>query len=586
MYKLASCIVRDGALAVDDAVGWTVRLAGTLEIIHRVGSAHGRISPKALQVLGSSHQAAGFVLDAPDLSDDMAYHSRERLEAGRASPEDDTWAVGVMLYESLTGALPFPGTNRQQVMARVVSGRTRRLSDFGIEHPALQQLLDELFVRDPRRRLRSVTSLRERLVAIQPATQELRPLKLGKPDIALFEEISDDDGEKLTEVLVDEPAILQARIEHAKRKAAAQHTQQAPVVVEPSPEPPTTVMTRRAPAAQTVALARLDDSDSDWEDSEPRLSTHPLSTRGTEFVRAADGAEEPPVASDRLSSSTGSGRFPQVLTAPGDGRSHWGRNLAVGALFLAAGGVAAYAVYGTGSWGLSSPSEPPDATTSAPLAGSTAAAAASSVGGASSATASTAATRDASAAASTPSGAHSASAAPPPSVTPASGGDLKACVLPLFPQDTFAYTKPTFGFLCTQSNPSKGGTRLRIEVIRSGGGRKGVTTGMREWAQLGWYEMAAFAVIQRRCCADSPPLQLPQPIKSCPLQGSLAKLAEVATAGDDEAVDAALGAYTKAVLCVVRAGGAHAYGQRGWPGRNAQRVFRRTIERARQAARR
>ena len=70
MEKLATYIVREGALPTRDVVGWIVRLAATLHPIHGLSVAHGRVSAKAIQIGSASCTSQGFLLDTGDLADD------------------------------------------------------------------------------------------------------------------------------------------------------------------------------------------------------------------------------------------------------------------------------------------------------------------------------------------------------------------------------------------------------------------------------------------------------------------------------------------------------------------------------------
>ena len=119
MDKLATYIVREGALSTYDAVGWIVRLAATLEPIHSLGVSHGRVSAKAIHIEEADCRSQGFLLDAGDLTDDPAYFSKDRCKGGVRSPVNDTWSVAVILYQCLTGTLPFPGTTKRAVLDKL-----------------------------------------------------------------------------------------------------------------------------------------------------------------------------------------------------------------------------------------------------------------------------------------------------------------------------------------------------------------------------------------------------------------------------------------------------------------------------------
>jgi serine/threonine-protein kinase len=155
---------------------------------------------------------------------------------------------------------------------------------------------------------------------------------------------------------------------------------------------------------------------------------------------------------------------------------------------------------------------------------------------------------------------------------------VEQCATPQFAEGTFSGIDPDLSFLCSETDPRRGASRLKSEVVRASTGRK-VTEGMKEWSVLGWYEMAAFAIIRRRCCAAPQPLSLPAPTGGCkPLDRALDDLGDAATtAGAD--LEAALGAYTKAIHCAVSSGHASTYGQQGRPRGGEETALRKTMGR-------
>jgi serine/threonine protein kinase len=200
--KLASHVVREGRLSRHDAIGWVVRLCITLEVLHGAGSRHGRISAKAIQVLGTACSAAGFFLDTGELSEDVAYQSPERVKGRGPSADDDVWAAGVLLYLLLTGSLPFSDVDQEGTKRRVLFGAAPTLASHGIHDEGLQALLDALHERGHHARLRDIRELRQRLLACDPTAAHLAALKLGKPNLTIFQdEESDDDGAKLTNLI-------------------------------------------------------------------------------------------------------------------------------------------------------------------------------------------------------------------------------------------------------------------------------------------------------------------------------------------------------------------------------------------------
>jgi len=90
-------------------------------------------------------------------------------EQWRGEPQDertDVWAVGVMLFEMLTGELPVPVTSLAELRARVMSAEPmpsvrERRPDLPRE---LESLLARALAKEPERRFRSATEFREALL--------------------------------------------------------------------------------------------------------------------------------------------------------------------------------------------------------------------------------------------------------------------------------------------------------------------------------------------------------------------------------------------------------------------------------------
>jgi hypothetical protein len=168
--------------------------------------------------------------------------------------------------------------------------------------------------------------------------------------------------------------------------------------------------------------------------------------------------------------------------------------------------------------------------------------------------------------------------------TPAPAGDIRACIEPLFPEDTFAHGDPDLGFLCTETQPAKGAANLHTQVVL-GGGRGGATDAMKEWATLGWYSMAVFAIARTHCCPDAPPLSTPTSLGHCKLDETLTQLGKAAlTPGSDDPAEEAMLDFTRAVNCLVRGGAIELFGQEGYPKGGEVTSFKKTYLRARRLA--
>jgi hypothetical protein len=138
-------------------------------------------------------------------------------------------------------------------------------------------------------------------------------------------------------------------------------------------------------------------------------------------------------------------------------------------------------------------------------------------------------------------------------------------------------------FVCDETNPLKGAAAIRAQLVQAARNR-GVSDATREWAVLGWYEMAAFSVLRAHCCPSPPPLDLPETSsKRCaPLDRVLNELTEAVAASsdpEDPAVEKAARGFTRTVQCVVRVGEASRYGRVGKPDGGEETAFRKTLAR-------
>jgi eukaryotic-like serine/threonine-protein kinase len=74
--------------------------------------------------------ASGILLGTPQ------YMSPDQLNGEAASAAWDIWALGVIAYEMLTGAHPFPATSVGHMQHSIVNGRFTSLSTHLREAPA------------------------------------------------------------------------------------------------------------------------------------------------------------------------------------------------------------------------------------------------------------------------------------------------------------------------------------------------------------------------------------------------------------------------------------------------------------------
>ncbi len=98
----------------------------------------------------------------------------------------------------------------------------------------------------------------------------------------------------------------------------------------------------------------------------------------------------------------------------------------------------------------------------------------------------------------------------------------------LFPEDTFT-AEPQLPFVCEEKAAASAASQLKTQIVVEGRGRP-ATGGMKEWAVLGFYEVAALAVVRGRCCPGAEPLTFPD-AEPCKLGEALVAVGKAARSG-------------------------------------------------------
>jgi serine/threonine-protein kinase len=155
-----------------------LELARGLEEIHALGIVHRDLKPSNILIsrAGASKIADfGIALgdDGPGLTQTghavgtPLYMSPEQLLGERADPRSDMFSLGVLMYEMLTGRVPFAEGEEEaggSLVRRMQSGRYPRLRRLAPETPrALARLVTKCLRPKPGKRPPSATALRESL---------------------------------------------------------------------------------------------------------------------------------------------------------------------------------------------------------------------------------------------------------------------------------------------------------------------------------------------------------------------------------------------------------------------------------------
>ena len=171
-------------LSVDEAVRITAQLADALQYCHEHGVVHRDLKPENILIeadgtvklvdfgiallqgarrLTFRRLTSGF--GTPD------YMAPEQVQGDRGDARTDVYAVGVMLYEMLTGDVPYHGDSPLAVMSqRVTTDAPLVRSKRADLPPALEAVVWRALRREPAERYPSMAALRHDLTHLEEVT--------------------------------------------------------------------------------------------------------------------------------------------------------------------------------------------------------------------------------------------------------------------------------------------------------------------------------------------------------------------------------------------------------------------------------
>jgi serine/threonine protein kinase/uncharacterized membrane protein len=171
--NLADVLLESGAMDPVRAVGIIEQVADALDAAHSLNLVHRDIKPSNI-LLGRRDFV--YLIDfgiAQDVNatrltrtgatiGSFAYMAPERLDTGQAGPSADIYSLACVLYECLTGQLPFPGDSLQQQIAGHLSKPPPRPSEVTANLPAaLDEVIAKGMAKDPNQRYPTVIALAE-----------------------------------------------------------------------------------------------------------------------------------------------------------------------------------------------------------------------------------------------------------------------------------------------------------------------------------------------------------------------------------------------------------------------------------------
>src|SRR5262249_29917957 len=162
------------------AIDFTRQILNAARFAHRKGIVHRDLKPQNVLIDDEGRaRVADFGIARGENSDITAtgsvmgtaqYLSPEQAQGKTTTPQSDIYSIGVILYEALTGRVPFQGDSAVAVALKQVSEAPRRPSAINPNvPPALDAVVMRALAKDPEARFKDADAFLKALDAAEKA---------------------------------------------------------------------------------------------------------------------------------------------------------------------------------------------------------------------------------------------------------------------------------------------------------------------------------------------------------------------------------------------------------------------------------
>ncbi len=182
---LKKTIRSHGALGVDRAVNLGIQICGGLGYAHRAQIVHADVKPQnALLADGDIVKITDFGI-AQALSDTQPaqrqsvvwgsphYFAPEQAQGEKPTAASDVYSIGIVLFEMLTGRLPYLGANQQELAMAHIREPIPSVTEFNPAVPeSLARIIQKVMSKDPHARYNNADQLGNVLKSYQDRSRQ------------------------------------------------------------------------------------------------------------------------------------------------------------------------------------------------------------------------------------------------------------------------------------------------------------------------------------------------------------------------------------------------------------------------------
>ncbi len=165
-----------GALPVEQAVEFAIQICSAVGTAHRAGLVHGDLKPGNILItaanqakvtdFGLARALGESSMDADEVVwGTPAYFAPEQASGDMMLPATDVYAIGIILYEMVTGRVPFVGVDDQDVARKQLYEAHIPVDKINPRIPEpLARIIDAAMAKSPNERFLTADHLREALI--------------------------------------------------------------------------------------------------------------------------------------------------------------------------------------------------------------------------------------------------------------------------------------------------------------------------------------------------------------------------------------------------------------------------------------
>jgi serine/threonine-protein kinase len=178
-------LFREQSLSRSEALEVLAQVCDGLNFAHRNAIVHRDIKPSNVRVTRDGKRLHAKVMDfgvARVSNSDMtatgmvmgtvSYMAPEYIRTGKPDPRSDLFAIGVMLYEVLSGRKPFAGDTTPTILYKIVNEPPEPIDSSALQgiSPAIRLVLERSLAKDPDARYQTADDLAKALRAAKDPT--------------------------------------------------------------------------------------------------------------------------------------------------------------------------------------------------------------------------------------------------------------------------------------------------------------------------------------------------------------------------------------------------------------------------------